>query len=84
MEQSHKRMVDMGGAHARADEVLVIGPVGGRTPMFGGETSYGFTVTFRGLPGNRCAFDYRSEDAAEAAKKRLLDAVEWFATSRGA
>lgn len=80
----HKRMVDMGGTHVRADEVLVVGPVDGNRPIFGGETLYSFVVSFRGGPGIRHQFDYMSEDAAEAAKARLLDAVEWFALSKRA
>ena len=78
----HKRMVNMGGCHVRADEVLVVGPVSGRKPLLGGETLYSFVVSFRGGPGIRHQFDYMSEDAAGAAKQRLLDAVEWFAAAR--
>jgi hypothetical protein len=78
----HKRMVNMGGTHVRADEVLVVSPVDGRKPFLGGETLYYFIVSFRGGPGIRHQFDYTSEDAAEAARQRLLDAVEWFAGAR--
>lgn len=82
LDPSRKRMVNMGGCHIRADEVLVVGPVSGRKPFFEPVTTYSFLVSFRGNPGARHQFDYLSEDAAESARSRLLDAVEWFATSR--